>query len=59
MIRNIAQVAVAAVVSLLTALPAHAANGAAVPEADTFSLISLAIAGVLIGRRLSMRNRKD
>lgn len=49
----------ATIVSLCVALPAHAGDGATVPEANTISLISLALAGVIVGRRLSMRKRKD
>lgn len=45
-------------VAALSASPAWAA-GNAVPEADTVSLLALALAGVIIGRRLSSRKTDD
>ena len=53
------QLTAAAAVWLAAPATAYANGSATVPEADTLALISLAMAGVLIGRRLSMGKRKD
>ena len=47
---------VATAAALTLAAPAHAAGGSFVlPEPDMVTLLSLAIAGVMIGRRMSNR----
>ena len=42
-----------AAIALANSAPAFAEGGTAVPEANTVSLMSLALAGVLIGRRMA------
>ncbi|APE28016.1 PEP-CTERM sorting domain-containing protein [Aurantiacibacter gangjinensis] len=44
---------------LLSASPAMAQNVAQVPEASALTLFALGIAGVIIGRRLSMRKSDE
>lgn len=45
--------------ALFTAAPLAASSAAPVPEASTMTLFALGTAGVLIGRRLSMRGKDD
>lgn len=44
---------------LITAAPAAAQGIAQVPEASSLTLLGLGVAGVVIGRRLSMRRKDD
>lgn len=44
---------------LFTATPAFAQEAAQVSEASTLTLFALGVAGVLIGRRLSMRGKGE
>ncbi|WP_120077793.1 PEP-CTERM sorting domain-containing protein [Aurantiacibacter odishensis] len=50
------QISIAAAI-LFTSTPAAAQTAAQVPEASALTLFGLGIAGVLIGRRLSMNDR--
>jgi hypothetical protein len=49
--RSVKTVLASTVVFLLTVVPALAAGGQEVPEPDTVALLTLATAGILIGRR--------
>jgi hypothetical protein len=44
---------------LITAAPAAAQDVAQVSEASSLTLLALGVAGVVIGRRLSMRRKDD
>lgn len=44
---------------LLSASPAAAQTSAQVPEGSQLTLFALGLAGVLIGRRLSARRKRD
>lgn len=46
-------------ISLLFAVPAYAANSTDVPEPGALTLLSLGVAGVLIGRRFSRKPPQD
>ncbi len=48
-----------AFMATLFATPAYAEGSSAVPEANTITLISLAMAGVLIGRRMAKRRPEE
>jgi hypothetical protein len=49
-----------AAMALLLTTPAMAGAVAQVPEGDSITLFALGVAGVILGRRLSMRrSRKD
>jgi hypothetical protein len=47
------------VIMLFTASPAAAQSAAQVSEASNLTLFALGVAGVLLGRRLSMRRKDD
>jgi len=46
----------AAIVSMVFAMPAYAQGGTVVPEPNSIAVLSLAMAGVLIGRRMAKGN---
>lgn len=48
-----------AAILLLSAAPAAAQGAAQVSEASNITLFALGVAGVLLGRRLSMRRKDD
>ncbi len=48
-----------AAILLLSAAPAAAQGAVQVSEASNITLFALGVAGVLLGRRLSMRRRDD
>lgn len=45
--------------ALLVAAPAHASGGVQLPEPSGLFLLSLGVAGVIVGRRLSSKKDKD
>jgi hypothetical protein len=45
--------------SLLLVAPAHATDSTALPEPGTLTLLSIGVAGVLIGRRFSRKPPED
>lgn len=47
-----------ALVALLSAAPAWAHDGTAVPEGSHLTLFALGLLGVIIGRRASMKARR-
>lgn len=49
----------ALVPALLAAAPAHASGGTPLPEPSGLFLLSMGVAGVIIGRRLSSKRRED
>jgi hypothetical protein len=49
----------AAFVSLLFAAPAHAAETMILPEPGSLTLLSLGVAGLIIGRRAARKPPKD
>ena len=44
--------------ALVSAAPAWAGDGTAVPEGSQVTLFALGLLGVIVGRRASMRGRK-
>lgn len=48
-----------ALAALAYAAPAWAQDGAAVPEGSQLTLFALGLLGVIIGRRASMRRKRD
>ena len=53
--RKLIKIALGTCTSLLLSVPAYAADSTALPEPGTLTLLSLGVAGVLIGRRASRR----
>ncbi len=49
----------ALVPALLVAAPAHASGGTPLPEPSSLFLLSMGVAGVIIGRHLSSKRRQD
>lgn len=45
--------------ALVSAVPASAADGTAVPEGSHLTLFALGLIGVIVGRRASMRRKRD
>ena len=58
-VRHAVQVLLASLASLLLAIPAHAAGSIALPEPGALTLLSIGVAGVLIGRRVSRKPPQD
>jgi len=55
-LRNLRSGLSAAIVSMVFAMPAYAQGGTVVPEPNSIAVLSLAMAGVLIGRRMAKGN---
>lgn len=52
-------IVLAAAGGVLAATPAHAAGSTALPEPGMITLLSIAVAGVLIGRRFARKPPRD
>jgi hypothetical protein len=58
-LRKMIRILLASAVSLLLATPAYAGDSTVLPEPGTLTLLTLGVAGVLIGRRVSRKPPKD
>jgi len=52
-LQNLSKFVSATVISMALAAPAFATDGTSVPEPNMIAMLSLAMAGVLIGRRMA------
>lgn len=48
-----------ALTALVSAVPAWAEDGTVVPEGSHLTLFALGLIGVIVGRRASMRRKRD
>ncbi len=53
--RSASHILTGLLVSLLSAAPAHAAGSIVLPEPGALTLLSIGVAGVLIGRRFARK----
>jgi hypothetical protein len=58
-VRNAILIALASIANLVLAAPAHAAGSIALPEPNTLMLLSLGVAGLLIGRHVARKPPRD
>ncbi len=57
--RTLFSIGLAVVTSLSLAVPAYAADATPLPDPNALTLLSLGLAGLIIGRRASIRRDPD
>jgi len=58
-LRVASRIILAALIGLFYAVPAYAAVGAPLPEPNAITLLSLGLAGLIIGRRAGSKGKRD